>query len=178
MKRSTKLIYFGFGLGLGLMAREMWKNAEGLKHWAGPQALQLISRGASLEDLVAELEATGNRASQQLLEKMPTERNYKLLSHVIGIERWGQSRLEVALGERSFSMDEYNAYRPKIGISWNELQDEFVTTRKQTVELAKRLASQEGNNVTVMHNEFGELSVLHWLVYLRQHANSELWKMN
>lgn len=178
MKRSTKFIYFGFGLGLGLMVREIWRNADGVKQQLGPHAMTLLARGVSLEDLRNELEAVGNRMNQQLLDKMPSEYNYKQLNHIIGIERWGQSRLLVALGEQSLTMDEADDYAPQIGLSWNELQDIFAASRQQTVLLAERLIAADAAEVTVLHNEFGEFTALNWLIYLRTHANSELWKMN
>ena len=93
------------------------------------------------------------------------------------MERWGQSRLRVALGQ-PLVLDEYDGYRPTMGQSWNELQDAFTATREQTILLAEQFASAELGETTVRHNEFGDLSILQWLVYLRTHANTELWKMN
>jgi len=107
---------------------------------------------------------------------MPTERNYKRLNHIIGIERWGQQRLKVALGT-PFVMDEYDGYRPPFGLSWNELQDMFNQTRLDTLALANRLNEQGAVQKTVFHNTFGEISTTHWLYYLRVHANSEIWQM-
>lgn len=178
MKRSSKFLFFGFGLALGLQARELWKRSDDVKEQFGPVVMGWMAKGASLEDVSAELEASGKRITQQLIERLPSEKNYKILAHVIGIERWGQSRLQVALGQ-PLVLDEYDGYRPAMGQSWNELQDAFSTTREQTILLTEQLASAELGDVTVRHNEFGELSILQWLVYLRTHANSEIqWKMN
>lgn len=177
MKRSSKIFFFGFGLGLGLMARELWKQADDVKRYAGPIGMKWLTKGTSLEDVAAELEASGKRATQQLIERLPSEKNYEILSHLIGIERWGQSRLKVAMGE-PLNMEEYDRHRPAIGQSWNQLQDAFNATREQTIELAEKLAADELGDVIVPHNEFGDLTTLQWLVYLRMHANAELWKMN
>lgn len=177
MKRSTKFLLFGIGLGLGLYGREIFNRSKGITQASGPRVMGWLSRDATTEELIAELEAAGKRSMQQIMEKLPTERNYKLLNHVIGIERWGQQRLRVGLGA-PFQLDEYDRYRPPFGISWNELQDLFQQTRQETLALATRLAEQGLAEKTVLHNDFGELTINHWLCYLRIHARNELWKMN
>ena len=177
MKRSTKFLFFGIGLGLGLFAREIAKNSKGFTQAVGPHLFEWVSRGASLEDLTAELEAAGKRNLQQLMEKMPTERNYKQLNHMIGIELWGQQRLRVGLGA-PFQLDEYDSYRPPFGVSWNELHDIFDQTRQETLDLANRLVESGLADETIWHNDLGELSIKHWLYYLRIHANTEMWRMN
>ena len=177
MKRSSKLFLFGLGVGLGFMAQDIYAQTAGLRRQLGPVVLGWLANGSSIEDLVAELEAGGKRAEQQLMDRLPSEKNYKILVHVIGIERWGQSRLNVVLGA-PFTLDEYERYRPKRGQSWNELQDTFQQTRALTIKMAERIAEGHSGDVTVLHNEFGDLNPLQWLVYLRNHANIELWKMN
>lgn len=177
MKRTTKLFLFGLGVGLGLSAREIFKQSDKVTQTVGPTLFDWLTKGSSIEDLAAELEASGKRNLQQLMEKMPTERNYKLLNHLIGIEKWGQRRLRVAVGE-PFLLDEYDSYRPARGLSWNELQDIFGQTRKETLELARALEAAGVGDVQVLHNAFGEICVTHWLYYLRLHASTELWKMN
>ena len=177
MKRSTKFLFFGIGLGLGLFAHEILKRSKGISQAIGPHVLEWAIRGSSLEDLTAELEAAGKRNLQQLMEKMPTERNYKQLNHIIGIERWGQQRLRVALGD-PFRTDEYDAYRPPLGLSWNELHDVFDQTRQETLVLANRLIELGALDEKVLHNNLGDLSVKQWLYYLRIHANTEMWRMN
>lgn len=177
MKRSGKFFYFGLGIALGFWARDLWKQADGIKHQAGPLVFGWLAKGASLEDLTAELEAGGNRLSQRIMDRLPSEKNYKLLKHVIGIERWGQSRLKAILGD-TLVIDEYDRYRPARGLSWNQLQDAFEETRAQTIQLAREITDRGLDETTALHNEFGELSAVHWLVYLRNHADIELWKMN
>ena len=177
MKRSTKFLFFGIGLGLGLFAREIAKNSKRVTQAIGPHALEWVGRGASLEDLTAELEASGNRNLQQLMEKMPTEWNYKQLNHIVGIERWGQQRLRVGLGA-PFKGEEYDSYRPPLGVSWNELHDIFDQTRQETLNLTHQLIESGSMDEKILHNDLGDLSVKQWLTYLRIHANTELWRMN
>lgn len=177
MKRRSKIFLFGLGVGLGFMAKDIYAQTAGLRRQFGPVVLGWLANGSSIDDLVAELEASGKRAEQQLMDRLPSEKNYKILVHVIGIERWGQSRLNVALGA-PFILDDYERYRPRRGLSWNELQDSFQQTRALTIQMAERIAEGYGADATVPHNEFGDLTPLQWLVYLRNHANIELWKMN
>ncbi|MFK7805234.1 MAG: hypothetical protein AB8G95_26620 [Anaerolineae bacterium] len=178
MKRSTKFFLFGLGIGLGLSARELLKHSKQVTQTAGPIVFDWLGKGVPTADLAAELEASGKRNLQQLMEKMPTKHNYNVLNHLIGIEKWGQQRLRVALGDGAFVLDEHDDYRPRFGLSWNELQDVFSQTRIETLELAERIDAAEKGGERVLHNDFGEISANHWLHYLRLHANGELWKMN
>lgn len=177
MKRSTKFFYIGLGFGLGLAAREIVKQSDPIIQMAAPIVFNWLGRGTSVTDATAELDASGNRNMQQLLEKMPTKKNYHILNHLIGIEKWGHSKLKIALGEPS-NMEEYDNYRPPLGLSWNELQDIFEATRETTKELAGSIEEMETSEIRVMHNQFGELTAKEWLIYLRLHANAEIWKMN
>ncbi len=178
MKRSTKFFLFGLGLGLGLSARELLKHSKQVTQSTGPVVFEWLGKGVPTADLAAELEASGKRNLQQLMEKMPTKHNYNLLNHLIGIEKWGQQRLKVALGESEFVLDEHDEYRPEFGLSWNELQDVFSQTRLDTLDLAEQISVADCGDRRVLHNDFGEISANHWLFYLRLHANGELWKMN
>jgi hypothetical protein len=94
------------------------------------------------------------------------------LSHVVGIERWGQRRLQVALGE-PLLMDEYDNYRPARDLDWQGLQAEFQATRRETIALAQRLEQAGAEATRVNHNSFGDLSVRGWLYYLGRHADLE-----
>lgn len=178
MKRSTKVFLFGLGIGLGLSARELLKHSKQVTQSAGPVVFDWLGKGVSTADLAAELEASGKRNLQQLMERMPTKHNYNLLNHLIGIEKWSQRRLQVALGESTFVLDEHDDYRPEFGLSWNELQDVFSQTRTDTLVLAEKIGLADCGDMRVLHNDFGEISANHWLYYLRLHANGELLKMN
>jgi hypothetical protein len=102
--------------------------------------------------------------------------NRKLLSHITGIERWGQNRLQAALGA-PLVMDEYDGYRPAREAAWGDLQEAFRSTREQTVALARQLGSAVDGGVRVPHNQFGPLTMRSWLRYLDIHANLEAKKL-
>lgn len=95
------------------------------------------------------------------------------LRHIIGIERWGQRRLQVALGE-PLVQDEYDGYQPDVNADWATLLDAFRTTRQTTVTLAQQLGTGAvSDQVLVLHNQFGPLPLRAWLRYLDTHANLE-----
>jgi hypothetical protein len=132
--------------------------------------------GLSLEEMAETLELNGRKLERQFAATADTAKNRSVVSHIAGIERWGQSRLQVALGE-PLSMDEYDDYRPAREANWASLQDAFQETRQQTVALARRLAAANVDAVQVPHNQFGPLSMRGWLRYLDIHANLEAKKL-
>lgn len=102
-----------------------------------------------------------------------TPANREQLRHIIAIERWGQRRLRVFLGEPPDDEDS-NAYRPPADLDWETLQTLFAETRAETVRLATALAqAQPDPSATVTHNQYGKLTVLGWLHYLGAHASLE-----
>ncbi len=116
-----------------------------------------------------------NRFLEQPFRSLTAEQMAERLE-LDGLERWGQSRLRVALGE-PLLMDEYDVYRPPRAAGWAELQDAFHSTRQQTVALAGQLDQAVTNGVKVPHNQFGLLTVRSWLRYLDIHANMEAKKL-
>ncbi len=103
----------------------------------------------------------------------PTDKNAAVGAHVIGIERWGQSRLRVFLGE-PLVMDEYDGYRPPDDMTVTEMITLFRETRAETVHLAESLAkSSVPDTAVVPHNQAGDLTVRGWLAYLDGHSTRE-----
>ncbi|MFQ3631728.1 hypothetical protein [Roseiflexus sp.] len=99
--------------------------------------------------------------------------NRQQLRHIIGLERWGQRRLRVALGE-PFINDEMDEYQPPVDLSLSELIDVFLNTRDETVQLARRCAADpRAESAIVRHNQLGPLSIRGWLRYLDLHASLE-----
>lgn len=127
-------------------------------------------------EIAKELDLAGGRLKHTFASTKDNPDNRKLLSHIVGIERWGQSRLRVALGE-PLTMDEYDGYRPPREAAWPALQDAFAETRRQTVILAQALDQAKVAEVKVPHNQFGPLRVRSWLRYLDMHANLEARKL-
>lgn len=135
--------------------------------------LERPAHKVGLRNYPAHLEAKGATLLAKAQDGADTADNRRQLNHIIGIERWGQSRLRVALGD-ALTMDEYNSYRPSRDRAWAELQADFEATRQETVTLAKQLnEASVATDVTVPHNQHGELTVLSWLHYLDMHANIE-----
>ncbi len=122
------------------------------------------------------LAQSGASLEQQLAKLPDNTRNRQVLNHIIGIERWGQSRLRVALGQ-AFVQDEYNGYRPARETDWVTLRQQFAQTRATTVSLVRDLDKANVAERKVLHNMYGDLSVKAWLRYLNIHANMECKKM-
>jgi hypothetical protein len=129
-----------------------------------------------LGEVAKELDLAGGRLKHAFASAKDNPDNRRLLSHIVGIERWGQNRLHAALGE-PLAMDEYDGYRPPREASWPALQDAFAETRRQTVALAQALGEAAIGDVKIPHNQFGPLSVRSWLRYLDMHANLEAKKL-
>ena len=139
----------------------------------------VFERGAGkpLADVPAQLEAGGQKIMARAGKLQDSDFNRRVLNHIIGIERWGQRRLKVALGE-PFVQDEYNGYRPARETPWEALKTQFAAARAETVALARALAAQPGAAAKrIRHNDYGDLSVGAWLNYLRTHAEFESRKM-
>ena len=132
-------------------------------------------RDLGAAQMAERLEMDGRKLEHTFAAAKDTDYNRKLLSHITGIERWGQSRLRVALGE-PLAMDEYDGYRPPREASWAELQEAFRSTRQQTVALAGKLDPAIAAGVKVPHNQHGPLTVRSWLRYLDMHATWEAEK--
>jgi hypothetical protein len=131
----------------------------------------MIEQPAKRQGLAAlqkRLQKTGDDLATRLKGIKDSKENREKLRHIIAMEKWGQGRLKVALGE-AFVADENQAYKPVEETSWEDLKSLYSITRLETKDLARKL---NNSNVTlkVPHNQFGPLSVLGWLRYLNTHA--------
>ncbi|MBN1965063.1 MAG: DinB family protein [Anaerolineae bacterium] len=148
-----------------------------MKNWIQSMATGLMlerpAQKLTLAGHAAQLEGSAHALIARFAAAPDTEENREQLRHIIGIERWGQRHLLVALGEPD-TEDEYDGYRPSNDLDWDELRGEFRTTRHDTISIALELAEADvGIDVTVMHKQYGKLSVYAWLYYLNTHANLE-----
>ncbi len=144
-----------------------------IKKIAADFILERPVRGKSFAQLADKLALSGQILEDRIRRARDTERNRQILSHIIGIERWGQSRLRVFLGE-PLALDEYDGYRPPQDAGWDELGQAFQATRRQTLALIQELASRDpGATTRVPHNQFGPLTARGWIRYLDFHANAE-----
>lgn len=120
----------------------------------------------------ADLERTAGAVAERIGWAQPTPASVKTAKHIIGLERWGQRRLEVALG-KPLQIDEHHPYKPQgQELSPDDLRKEFESTRKRTLELVGQL-EQKNYAEKIPHNGLGPLSVLGWLNYLNTHADWE-----
>jgi hypothetical protein len=135
-------------------------------------------RNKTLGEIRDELDSSGREAEQRLATAADTGQNREALRHIIGIERWGQRRLQAALGE-PLLLDESDGYYPASDASWEQLQEMFQETRRKTLAIAGELdQANVGREVTVPHNQWGNLTVYGWLQYLRSHANRDVNGIN
>ena len=137
----------------------------------------MIERPAArqgVEGLEKKLAKSGELLAAKLEGAAATPKNEKTLRHVIAIERWGQQRLRVGLGE-DFVQDESQDYSPKEQLTWDELKDLFRGVRAETLQLTHDIKSKVIDpTTTVRHNQFGAITLQGWLAYLNVHANTEL----
>lgn len=148
----------------------------GLRETITNRFLEHPFRNLTAEQMAERLELDGRTMERTFAAAKDGEANRKLLSHITGIERWGQSRLRVALGA-ALTMDEYDGYRPPREADWIALQDAFHSTRQETVALARQLGQPIAAGVKTPHNQFGPLTARSWLRYLDIHANMEAKKL-
>ena len=135
----------------------------------------LLKRPTKGKDFLEVLESCrerGHSLAKSLTEKEDNEQNTRILSHIIGIEKWGHSRLEVALGN-PLKADEYLAYRPARSVTYPELCELFATTRATTIALGQKMLEHDAVDHKVPHNQFGDLDGKAWIHYLTIHADRE-----
>lgn len=131
------------------------------------------AKGRSVHEFVGSLERSGEEVVKRLGNAPDTPHNREVANHIVGLERWGQRRLRVALGEPPV-MDSYRGYRLPEGVDLGALRSAFTDTRRNTVELVRELGFTDSKSQTkVRHNDLGELSVGGWLAYLEGHAKRE-----
>jgi hypothetical protein len=133
--------------------------------------LEQPAKRQGLMKLMQSLTDSGEALYRDLERIEDTDKNRDQLRHIIAIERWGQRRLKVALGE-PFIQDENHVYEPDRNTPWPTLKDLFSVTRAETLTVAQKLGTQNVKQ-TVVHNQFGPVSVLGWLKYLENHARLE-----
>lgn len=136
-------------------------------------AVKRPARKLSLDDLATRLEESGKNLGFRYGAALDTPANRERVRHVVGIERWGQRRLEVFLGKDAVD-DEFDDYQPSASASWRDLKLAFANTRRRTVEMARQLAKANvADDRTALHNGQGDLTAREWLYYLRLHADFE-----
>lgn len=131
--------------------------------------------GKSFADHIAQLERGRDAVVQRHAQAASSDQNHDLMTHAIGIERWSQARLRVALGD-ALPDDEYDAYRPPRDTAWDDLKALFETTRAETLAIVQQLPP-DALSQKVTHNSFGAMTIGGWLQYIYAHANLETNRM-
>jgi hypothetical protein len=129
-------------------------------------------RKKTIDDLIDDLTTTAQTEQARLDAAADTSRNREIIRHIIGMERWGQRRLQVALGQ-PFVMDESDRYYPNGDADLPALRQLFQETREETIALARQLKERGAGDILVPHNEYGEFTVRGWLYYLNGHVTKE-----
>lgn len=128
------------------------------------------AKNMSWDDLTRKLERAAEIVLPRFDGKSATPRNLEAARHVIGIERWAQRRLRIALDEPPV-MDEYDAYRPDDLNDMAALKTAFAETRRETVAIIQQLrAAGVPLDTPTPHNELGSLTIAGWVLYLTDHA--------
>lgn len=128
-------------------------------------------RGKTPTQLADELEKSHQTLVARIQAAPQTEANHGVVTHIIGIERWSQRRVQVVQGA-AFHEEEYNGHRPPRNTSWDDLKTMFEQTRRVTITLARSL-SQTQLTQKVRHNTYGEMTAAGWLAYINFHSNLE-----
>lgn len=131
------------------------------------------ARGKTYQEIITDLEQTRDMLLPLIDAVKDSPGNREALNHWVGIERWSLSRIRVAQGA-PFVLDSYRGYRLPDTATLAELQQAFRDTRAETLALARQLlASGADPTVTIKHNDFGDLNVIEWFVYLNDHSRRE-----
>lgn len=135
------------------------------------------ARGRSLADLADLLEASWEPIERRLNDARDTPANREAINHLVGIERWGQARIRVALGE-PFDPNGHRGYRLPDEATLDELRRALRETRKDTIALARELDRRGVEaSTTVRHDDLGPLTPGEWLGYLEDHGTRERFRI-
>ena len=140
---------------------------------AGQFMFERPVRTTSYVKLIRSLEKGREVVDERIALAEESAENREQLAHIVGIERWAQSRLRGFLGGR-YEMDDYDQYAPSTSLSVAEMRNEFNEAREATVETVRRLdLSGVMSYEKVPHNQFGELTSRGWIQYILGHSNIE-----
>lgn len=129
-------------------------------------------RNKSYAELGYILEENGQTISSRISQSTDNNKARRKLAHIIGIEKWAQQRVRVALGD-ALVIDRYDAYKPDVQ-PLTELSDIFSKTRAVSVGLTNELIIQNAPTIMkISHNAFGPVSPRGWLRYIDFHSRSE-----
>ena len=135
------------------------------------------TKGKSYADNKRQLEESATLVQSMIDEASDNEKSRQELLHIIGMERWMQSRMKVVLGE-PFTQEEYDGYRPPEDAGWQDLKQAFIQTRHDSYDICDALATKNvDGSQTVTHNQLGELSIRAWMEYMLIHSRDHAKRM-
>ena len=114
---------------------------------------------------------------QHIAQCADSPKNRTLLGHIIGIERWAQARIRQCLSGPT-TLDESDAYLPSQDTSFADLKNDARRTRSDSITLYRELIDTGVPlNRTIVHTQFGALTVAAWFHYIALHSMLEAKKM-
>ncbi len=137
---------------------------------------ELPTRKKNATQLAQALKKSGQTIIAHLNGVEGNLRQEEVLRTMIGIERWGQRRLKVAMGGQLVE-DTYEAYLPSHSRAWRHLLDDFSEERQDTVELAKDIDMDGDLDTKIPHHDWGPLSPLAWIKYIEKQTGFECRKI-
>lgn len=143
----------------------------------GRYVLDKPARANSYEQIHTNFESNTRAVLENIRKANPKEEmNHRLITHIIGIERWSQTHLREFFGDAP-GEHEYDLYRPAQDTAWEALSDLFSETRQQTLALIDQLSTTDPQSTLIEHNTYGDLSAKGWLRYMATHALLESKKL-
>jgi hypothetical protein len=148
-----------------------------LLHFVAGLMFERPTRGVTTAALLQRLEQSQPEFVSYIQQHADTPKNRALLGHIIGVERWAQARLRQCISGPS-APDESDVYVPAQDVSFSDLRTAASRTRSDSVALFSEL-SDAGVPLTrtIMHNQFGALTVAAWFHYIVKHSMLEARKM-
>ena len=135
------------------------------------------TRGLTAAVILQRLEQSQVDFDQHLQQYAETPKNRALLGHIIGVERWAQARLRQCISGPT-APDESDVYVPAPDVSFAELVADAHRTRSDSVALLGELIDAGVPLTrTIVHNQFGALTVAAWSHYIAKHSMLEAKKM-
>jgi len=135
------------------------------------------ARGLTLEQVAVNLGTSRDELLPRIMRATDTPGNREALNHWVGIERWSQSRLRVALGAPLVE-NRYAGYRMPAASTLTELQAGFTRARGESIQLAREFARLGVDpTISVRHNDLGDLSVTEWFTYIEDHPRRESFRL-
>ena len=135
------------------------------------------TRGVTAAVGVQRLEQSHVDFGQHLQQYTDSVKNRALLGHIIGVERWAQVRLRQYINGPT-APDESDAYVPAPDVTFADLVADARRTRSDSIALYRELIDAGVPLThTIVHNQFGALTVAAWFYYIAKHSMLEARKM-